>query len=116
MEFCTFVLRYKLMDFRTSHTKTLRLSRTAFWDIDLTKLDADLYSEYTIIRVLERGTEEDISQIIQYFGTERIIQTLSTAKHLQPRAIALGEKLFGLTASQFACSKQPQRATSYSQY
>ena len=104
------------MEFRISHTKILHLSRTAFWDIDLNKFDAEMYPDYTIVRVLERGTEEDISEIIQYFGTDRIINTLSNAKHLQPRAIALGEKLFGLTASQFACSKQPQQATNYSQY
>ena len=104
------------MEPNISNTNQLRLSRTAFWDIDLNKLDADLYPDYTIIRVLERGTEKDIQEIIRYFGKDRIIETLSNAKQLLPRAIALGKKLFGLTASQFECSKHLQQTTTYSRY
>ena len=93
-----------------------KLSRAAFWDIDLDKLDLERYAGFAIVRIFERGTPEDIQEIIAHFGKSRISETLIRASTLQPRAVALGEKLLGLSRNQFSCLKPSPQVTSYSRY
>jgi hypothetical protein len=93
-----------------------RLSKSAFWDIDLDNLDMDRYADFTIIRVFERGTSEDIKQILAYYGEHRIVESLTNALSLQTRAIALGKKLFGLSQNEFRCYTLQQPVRNYSQY
>lgn len=73
------------------------LSKSAFWDVDLCALDFNLFSEFVIIRVFERGTERDVHETIRYFGQSKIIKSLQQATSLQPRALAVAEKLFNLS-------------------
>jgi hypothetical protein len=92
------------------------LSKYAFWDIDLDNFDIDRYADFAIIRVFERGTADDIKKLLDYFGKSKIIDTLLQASSLQPRAVALGQQLFGLSPDQFACSRPSQPVRSYSKY
>lgn len=92
------------------------LSPQSFWDTDLLTLDFDRYSSFTIIRVLERGTDHDISEIIHYYGADKIISTIISAKRLLPRAQLLGKQLFHLSNDQFECLKDSQQARNYSMY
>lgn len=85
----------------SSNKAAPKLSRAAFWDIDLDKLDLVRYADFVIIRVFERGTPEDIRQIIAYFGKSRVGATLTGASTLQPRAIALGEEYLAFPATNF---------------
>jgi hypothetical protein len=100
----------------SSNKAAPKLSRAAFWDIDVDKLDLDRYGDFAIIRVFERGTAEDIHEIVAYFGKFRISETLTNASTLQPRAIALGEKVLGLSRNQFSCLKPSPQAPNYSRY
>jgi hypothetical protein len=92
------------------------LSHFAFWDTDLLTLDFDRYAAFAIIRVFERGTAKDISEIIKYYGKSKIIQILTSARSLMPRAMAIGIKLFGLSDNQFTCSKNSPQARHYSRF
>lgn len=96
--------------------KGLLLSGFAFWDIDLSKMDIDRYADFAIIRIFERGTLEDIRQIQAYFGNTAIKEALINARALAPRAIALGEKLLGISPDQLQCSTSAPRARNCSMY
>ncbi len=72
------------------------LSQRSFWDTDLHKLDFDRYASFTIIRVLERGTDQDIDEIIRYYGADKVITAITSAKRLLPRAQLLGKPCFHL--------------------
>jgi hypothetical protein len=102
--------------FSTSERTAPDLSGSAFWDIDLGKLDFDRYADFTIVRIFERGTAEDIQEILRYYGKQQIIHSLTHAASLTPRALALGIKLFGLSPDEFTCSKPSPRAMRYSMY
>ncbi|MFM9840220.1 MAG: DUF6922 domain-containing protein [Cyclobacteriaceae bacterium] len=103
-------------NFPTSKTTKPRLSSSAFWDVDLEKLDVDRYADFTIIRIFERGTSEDIQETLNYYGKTRVVDSLLAASSLMPRAMSLGIKMFGLSPNQFACSKPSPRAMNYSMY
>lgn len=108
-------LSYYMAQFSTREKEPV-LSDAAFWDIDRNKLDVNRYADFTIIRIFERGTPNDIEEILRYYDKERIIHSLRHAASLKPRAVALGMKLFGLTTDDFACSKPSQRARHFSMY
>lgn len=92
------------------------LSRRAFWDIDLSRLDFDRYPEFVIIRAMERGTTNDIREIFRYYGKDKVLFTLTNAERLLPRAHVVARRLFHLHNSDFKCFTAKQRATNYSMY
>jgi hypothetical protein len=104
------------MAITTRDNNTPYLSPAAFWDIDLDKLDLDRYADFAIIRVFERGTLQDIEAIIRYYGESRIITSLTRATSLLPRAVAVAQKLFGLSANQFSCCTPQRQVRNYSRY
>ena len=92
------------------------LSRRAFWDTDLNSLNFDKYKDFTITRVMERGTEKDIEEITRYYGKDTIIHTLTAASKLMPRAIAMAKRNFHLTDKDFTCFTYKQPTRNYSRF
>ncbi len=92
------------------------LSRRAFWDTDLNSLNFEQYKDFTITRVMERGTEKDIEEITRYYGKDIIIHTLTMANSLMPRAMAMAKKNFHLTDKDFVCFTHKLPAHNYSRF
>lgn len=51
-----------------------------FWDTSLEKIDFQAHSQYIINRVFERGNNEEIKEILQFYGSDLIIQQLKIEK------------------------------------
>lgn len=51
-----------------------------FWDTSLEKIDFQAHSQYIINRVFERGNDEEIKEILQFYGSDLIIQQLKIEK------------------------------------
>lgn len=94
----------------------IHLSKAAFWDVDLTNLDPDRYAKFIIFRVLEKGTESDLQEIIKYYGNTKIVNSIVTEEYLMPRTIALAKRTFHLSDTDLACSKHKQQAHNYFKY
>jgi len=92
------------------------LSRRAFWDIRLEELDFDRYAKFTIIRVFERGSTNDVREIIRYYGRARIIKTILLAEQLMPRAFVLSKRLFHLSNDQYKCLEGTPRVMNFSMF
>lgn len=92
------------------------LSRRAFWDVDLKQLDFDRYPEFTIVRIMERGTSNDIREVIRYYGKDKVQSTLTNSERLLPRAQIILRRLFHLHNSDFKCPTGTQRAKNYSMF
>lgn len=99
-----------------SLNKKPELSRHIFWDTDVHKLDFDLYVDFTIIRVLERGTETDVGEIIRYYGRDKIIATVTSIDTLLPRALELSKQLFHLSNNSFQCLRNSPQTNHYSKF
>ena len=54
-----------------------KFRKTLFWDTTLDKIDFTAHSRYVINRVFERGTEEEILEIIRFYGRDTILQNLN---------------------------------------
>lgn len=58
--------------------------RVVFWDTDFDKINWTKQYKAIIKRVFERGNEEEIAEIISFYGKELIIKTLSLISNPSP--------------------------------
>ena len=54
-----------------------KIRKTLFWDTTIDRIDFTAHSRYVINRVFERGTEEEILEIIRFYGRDTILQNLN---------------------------------------
>ena len=54
-----------------------KIHKTLFWDTTIDRIDFTAHSQYVINRVFERGTEEEILEIIRFYGRDTILQNLN---------------------------------------
>lgn len=93
-------------------TKTLHISKRAFWDIDFEKLllQADSYSNYIIRRVFEHGTFDDVLNVIEYFGKHKVVDVLTKAHFLPEKTLHFASAVFKIDKLNFKCyTNKPQR-------
>ena len=81
------------------------ISKRAFWDVDFEQLDFDKNAPVIIIRVLERGTYDDMISIMKYYGEERLIGELTSAPHLSPRIVNFISAVFDVEPKEFRCTQ-----------
>ena len=51
---------------------------TLFWDTTFEHIDFTAHKRYVINRVFERGTEEEIKEIIRFYGRETILSSIDS--------------------------------------
>ena len=54
-----------------------KIRKTLFWDTTIDRIDFTAHSQYVINRVFERGTEEEILEIIRFYGRDTILENLN---------------------------------------
>jgi antitoxin HigA-1 len=57
-----------------------------FWDTTLSSIDWNKHKPSVINRIFERGNEQEINEIIRFYGKETIREILSQSKNLLPTA------------------------------
>ena len=82
-----------------------------FWDVDFSTLDLDENAAFVIIRVMERGTREEVRTIWNYFGAETIKQHLLSARSLSPKTISYFANQFKIGRSQFRSTISQNRVS-----
>ncbi len=55
------------------------LRKSLFWDTDINSIDWGKQSKAVILRVFERGNEEEQNEIIRFYGTAKVKSTLERA-------------------------------------
>lgn len=68
-----------------------------FWDINIEHIDR-VFSEnddWVILRVVEYGTLEDIYELINLYGAEKVKEVLDT-ENLKPMSTAMAFLFFGI--------------------
>jgi len=67
----------------------LLLTNTAFWDVDITKMDEGLHADFIITRVFEYGLLNDLKLVIKYYPAIKIEEALRKKRGIDKKAIAL---------------------------
>ena len=79
------------------------LNKQIFWDTDFDKIDYDKSGQSVIERVFDRGDIEDIRQVRRYYGDEKVIEALTSAKYLFDETINFCAGIFDLPKEKFRC-------------
>jgi len=79
------------------------LKRQYFWDVDFKELDAEKSRRLIIERVFTLGTSEEIMLIVDYYGTETIIQVLTSLNYLDPKTLNFVSLYFNVPLPSFKC-------------
>ena len=81
----------------------IHLSKQAFWDVDMDKLDYEIQANAIIRRVFDNGSWEDILEVMVYYGKEKVLNALTSAPYLKEITIVFASKLFHIPYADFKC-------------
>jgi len=72
---------------KRSSPNLLVLNKALFWDTDIDQIDWKKHAQAVIQRVFERGSEKEKEEIIRFYGTKKIENTLEQLKERKPYTI-----------------------------
>ncbi len=79
------------------------LNKQLFWDTDFSKIDYVKSSQSVIERVFDRGDLEDIRQVRRFYGDEKVIDALTSARYLFDETINFCAGIFDIPKEKFRC-------------
>ena len=79
------------------------LDKRIFWDVDFDKIDYDKKWKTVIERVFDRGDINDIKKARRYYGDEKVIEALTSAKYLFDETINFCSTIFEIPKEKFKC-------------
>lgn len=81
----------------------LQLSKKAFWDIDIKRLNYSSQANYIIRKVFEFGSWEDILEITVFYGIKKVKEVLTSATYLKENTLYFSSLFLDIPRTQFAC-------------
>ena len=60
------------------------LNPVFFWDFDIDAMDFDRAYKTVIARIVERGGQEEIDEIIHFYGFEKVVKAIRDEIHFLP--------------------------------
>lgn len=84
------------------------LSRQAFWDVDMEKIDYEKNARYVIEKVIEKGTEDDFLAVVKYYGYEKAKKLALQSLWLSDISINFCCQLFKVKPTDFKCYEKKQ--------
>lgn len=69
----------------------LPFTKTAFWDVEVEKLDDQLHADFIIARVFQYGLTTDLRLVIQHYTPEQIRAAIDHTRGMEKRGKALAE-------------------------
>ncbi len=79
------------------------LPKVLFWDIPGQAPDYENHPEWVIKRVFERGSMEDIAEIILFYGKEKVKEVLTATWHLDEDILYLASAILDTPLKSFLC-------------
>jgi hypothetical protein len=79
------------------------ISSQAFWDIDFDKIDFDKKANFVITRVFEYGSLSDLRFLWQFYGKDKIKDSIINAHFLKSSAISKASLLLEIPKESIKC-------------
>jgi hypothetical protein len=84
------------------------LSKQAFWDVDMEKIDYEKNAAHVVEKVIERGKAEDFNNLLKFYGFERVKELALQALYLSDISINFCCTLFKVKPTDFKCYEKKQ--------
>jgi hypothetical protein len=82
-----------------------KLSDYLFWDDNINLLDPNIDRNLILERVFSRGTENDEKEVLNYYGTNSIKNTILNIKYLDKKTLNYLSIIFSIPKEEFKCYK-----------
>lgn len=79
------------------------LSKQAFWDVDMDKIDYEKRARFVIEKIVDRGSLDDFIQLRKFYGDQKIREEIVNAKWLGYKEIYFCCAIFNLKPEDFKC-------------
>lgn len=77
------------------------ITKTAFWDVDISKVDMEKDSLFIMEKVFNYGLWSDIKAVLGYYGNDRVKKEITQARYLKKTALSFLCLLTGLKKADF---------------
>jgi hypothetical protein len=74
-----------------------------FWDVDINTLDGTRHAQAVIERVLERGSWENLKELIDYYGRDAIVEAARKAPWFSDKTQHFISGYFKLPLNEMRC-------------
>ena len=74
-----------------------------FWDTDIKGINAQKHKQAIIERVLERGSWENIKEIIAYYGKEEVTETAKKSRWFSDKTMHFISGYFNIPLEHLRC-------------
>ena len=84
------------------------LSKQAFWDVDMEKIDYEKNARHVVEKVIERGKAEDFNNLLEFYGFNKVKELALKANWLSDISINFCCALFKVNPTDFRCYEKKQ--------
>lgn len=84
-------------------THTLDLRSSLFWDVNIAELSDKKYEDFIIRRIFDRGTWDEILNMVVYYGEDIVQNSILKAPSLRIATIYLASAFFNKKPEDFLC-------------
>ena len=74
-----------------------------FWDVNISELSVEKNKDFIIRRVFDRGTWDEILDLVIFYGEETVQESILKAPSLRKATVYLGSAFFNKKPEDFAC-------------
>jgi intein/homing endonuclease len=85
-----------------------KFNEALFWDVDKSLLDYDEDYHYIIERVILRGGINDVKELSNFYGTEKIKNVALNLRYLDKFTESFLSAIFDIPRKEFRCFKHRQ--------
>ncbi len=80
-----------------------KLSKKAFWDVDMKTMDSEKHAAYIIQKVFEFGSLQDMLFTHRYYGSKRIKDAFANCTFFLPDSAAFAAVIFDIEKESLKC-------------
>jgi len=104
------------MENKNNETVLFGLSKTLFWDVDLTKLNSKKLARFVVERVLTYGSWKEFKETLDFYGKEQVAYHASQIRYLDKIVLSFCVTYFKIPKSKFRCYIQKRLHPSHWDY
>jgi hypothetical protein len=84
------------------------LSKQAFWDVDMNKIDYKKNARYVVEKVVERGKAEDFENLLKFYGLATVKSLVLKSLWLSDVSVNFCCVVFDVKPTDFKCYEKKQ--------
>jgi hypothetical protein len=86
----------------------MQLSKSTFWDSDLSNVDFEKSASFIISRILMRGGLDEWNEVRRFYGDEKILQSLLRVRYLDKKSLNFVSNFYHTPKEKFRCYNYQQ--------